>query len=108
VSEILTFKIRSGGAVAIALERCVDCPTRACLSVCRVQGGPLELNEERGVPGLNMSLFEIERGGCVECLGCEQECALHGRQAVTITLPLPHLDEYLEALTEPVVYKDGR
>jgi len=108
VSEVLTFKVRSGGTVAIALERCPDCQTRACLQVCRVQGGPLVLDEARGVPGLNQSLAEIERGGCVECLGCEQECEQRGRQAVTITLPLPQLDEYLAGLTEPVVYRGGR
>jgi len=108
MSEVLAFKVRSGGTVTISLSRCQDCEGRPCLQVCRVQGGPLVLDEARGVPGLGMPLAEIERGGCVECLGCELECALRGRQALTIDLPLPLLDEYLAGLTEPVVYRGGR
>jgi hypothetical protein len=106
--ERLTFKVRSGGTVTVQLDRCAACATRACIQVCKVQGGPLVLDEARGVPALNMSLAEIERGGCVECLGCELECALRGRQAVAIVLPLAHFDEYLQSLTEPVVYRAGR
>ena len=106
--ELLTCKVRSGGTVTLQLDRCAGCSTRACLPVCKVQGGPLVLDEARGVPGLNMSAAEIARGGCVECLGCELECALRGRQAVAIVLPLAHFDEYLQSLTEPVVYRVGR
>ena len=31
---------------------------------------------------------------CVECLACEIECALRGRGAITIELPIPGLEEY--------------
>ncbi len=104
-TEKLEFRIRSGGTIALDLERCVACDSKVCLRVCEVQGGPLMLDEVRGVPGLRWSMADIERGGCVECLGCELDCTLYGRQAVTIVLPLNTLDEYLDALTEPVVYK---
>jgi hypothetical protein len=103
--EMLEFKVRSGGWVRIDLKRCQSCDSKVCLEVCGIQGGPLILDEESGVPALLWSLAEIERGGCVECLGCELDCMLRGRQAVTIVLPLGGLDEYLDALVEPVVYK---
>jgi Fe-S-cluster-containing dehydrogenase component len=106
--NILEFKVRSGGTVTIALDQCVECETKACLAVCEVQGGPLVLDEGRDVPGLRRSLTEIERGGCVECMGCELDCELYGRQAVTIDLPLERFDEYLNSLAEPVVYKYER
>ena len=102
--NILEFKVRSGGTITIALDRCVECETKACVAVCKIQGGPLVLDDERGVPGLRWSLAEVERGGCVECLGCELDCELYGRQAVTIVLPLERFDEYLDSLAEPVVY----
>ena len=108
MSEVLTFKVRSGGTVRIMLERCAECSTKACLDVCRVQGGPLVADEARGVPALNQSLAEIERGGCVECLGCELDCALRGRQAVRIVLPMARFEEYLAGLATPVVYRVGR
>ena len=104
MGERLQFMVRSGGTITIDLGLCVDCESRACLAVCSVQGGPLELDEEGGVPGLCMSLAEIERGGCVECLGCELDCSLYGLDAVTIDLPLERLSEYLSNLAEPVVY----
>lgn len=106
--ERLTFKVRSGGTVAIDLGLCAACASKACVKVCEIQGGPLELDQERGVPTLKWSLAETERGGCVECLGCELDCALYGRQAVIITLPLARFDGYLSALHEPTVYAGMR
>jgi hypothetical protein len=103
--ETLRFNVHSGGTVAIDLSRCGVCETKACLGVCHEQRGPLVLDEVRGVPMLRWSLEETERGGCVECLGCELACDLYGRQAVTIALPLESFDEYLDTLTEAVVYE---
>ena len=102
--DLLEFKVRSGGTISIALQRCVSCETKICLKVCDVQGGPLVLDEARGVPSLRWTAAEVERGGCVECLGCELDCTLYGAQAVTIVLPLDRFEEYVTALTEPVVY----
>ncbi len=103
-NKMLTFEVRSGGKIAIDLGRCVECETKACVEVCRVQGGPLVLDGTQGVPSLCWSLEEIRGGGCVECLGCELDCRLYGHQAVTITLPLERFDEYMDTLTEKVVY----
>jgi len=105
INDILQFKIRSGGTVTIALDCCANCKTKACIKVCQIQGGPLALDEKLGVPTLRWSLAEIERGGCVECLGCELDCELYGQQAVTVALPLKDLDKYLKVLDKPVVYQ---
>jgi hypothetical protein len=102
--EKLEFRIRSGGTITLDLARCIECETKVCLQVCQVQGGPLVLDEVLGVPSLQWSTAEVERGGCVECLGCELDCTIYGRKAVTIVLPLSGLDEYLDSLTEPIVY----
>ena len=101
----LRFSVRSGGTADIDLSQCGVCETKDCVGVCAEQGGPLTLDEIQGVPTLRWSREEIERGGCVECLGCELACELNGRQAVTITLPMESLDEYLGALNEAVAYR---
>jgi hypothetical protein len=103
--ENLTFQVRSGGKISIDLNRCSNCESKACIKVCEIQGGPLVLDQETGLPALRWSLEEIERGGCVECLGCELDCELYGRQAVKIILPMEKFDVYLNSLVGPVVYK---
>lgn len=100
----LEFRVRSGGTVSIDLAHCPECETKACIKVCTVQGGPLVLDEERGVPTLRWDLAEIERGGCVECLGCELDCELYGHQAVRVNLPLERFDEYLDSVAGSMVY----
>jgi len=99
----LSFKLRSGGTVVIDLGQCRLCKSKACLSVCDSQGGPLMLDADQGVPALKWSLDEIERGGCVECLGCELDCELYGLGAVTITLPMAGFEGHLSTLTGPTV-----
>jgi len=106
--RVLTFRVRSGGTVSIDLDRCPSCSSKACVQVCQKQGGPLALDEAGRVPALRMPLSEIARGGCVECLGCELDCALYGCQAIVIELPLARFEEYLSGLAESVVYKRGR
>ena len=102
--QILEFLVLSGGTVTIDREECPVCANKPCLVVCDEQGGPLVLDEARGIPELRWSQEETERGGCVECLGCELACELSGHQAIEITLPLVGFDDYLGALTEPLVY----
>ena len=104
----LVFKVRSGGTVNIDLLECSKCDSKACLAVCASQWGPLVLDAERGVPAVKWSPEEIERGGCVECLGCELDCTLHGWKAVSITLPMERFESYLNTLNEPTVYAGVR
>ena len=104
----LKFPVHSGGSITIDLARCQSCATLVCIGVCQDQGGPLVLNEARGVPGLRWALDEIARGGCVECLGCELACELDGRRAVTVCLPLARFDEYLDSLAQTAVYHQSR
>jgi hypothetical protein len=105
--KLLVFNVRSGGSITIDLSQCAACETKPCVEVCAVQGGPLVLDEEQGVPSLRWSLDEIEKGGCVECLGCELDCELYGHQAISIVLPLERFEEYVNSLAEPVVYRQG-
>jgi succinyl-CoA synthetase beta subunit len=93
VIDILIFEIMSGGYVHIDRDLCLTCPTKACISICQMPiiNGPLVL--EGNVPGLRYSPEAIRRGGCVECLACEQECQLRGISgALSIGLPIPELD----------------
>ncbi len=106
MSAELRFRVRSGGTVAIALDQCPACATKACIQVCKTQGGPLALDLAAGVPMLASTLEEVARGGCVECLGCELSCAVDGRGAVAIDLPVARFDEYLRSLARPPVYQE--
>ena len=100
----LQFKVFSGGTIAVDLAQCEDCPTKACVAVCEVQGGPF-VCDEGGLPSLRLTLAEIEKGGCVECLGCELDCSLHGLGALKIDLPLAGFDFYLSSVSQPLVYR---
>jgi hypothetical protein len=106
-SRMLAFEVRSGGRITVDLSQCAECETKACIEVCHVQGGPLDLDERHRVPGLRWSLEQIREGGCIECLGCELDCELYGCQAITIILPLERFKGYLDSLAEPVVYEQG-
>lgn len=85
---ILEFEVLSGGTVEIDLAKCKDCSSKACVEICSKPGMGQILELKEGLPALNCSPEEAKKGGCTECLGCELECSLHGRGAVTITLPL--------------------
>ena len=45
-----------------------------------------------------LTLDEIKKGKCTDCVACELACQLHGNGGVTITYPMPKLDEYLADL----------
>ena len=102
--KVLEFEVRSGGTVRIDLDKCESCETKACVKVCNTpgQGQILELRD--GVPALKPTLDEVKRGACTEDLGCELDCELYGNKAITITLPLAELDEYLKGLSEKPTY----
>jgi len=101
----LEFEVRSGGTIAIDLDKCRTCESKACVKICNStgMGGILELKD--GLPSLKPTLEEVKRGACTEDLACELDCQLYGNKAITVTLPLPELDEYLENLTERPTYE---
>jgi hypothetical protein len=104
MTSLLEFKLRSGGKIIINLDQCNKCDTKACIDICKIQEGPLVLDDQQ-VPSLRWPLSEVERGGCVECLGCELNCNLYGLHAVTIQLPIEGLDQYIKTRSRNMVYQ---
>ena len=74
------------GEIFIDEEKCRECTQQYCVEACQYQilgqrlGGP---------PRLELPPEDVKRGKCVECLACELACAFHGRNGLTIQLPLP-------------------
>jgi hypothetical protein len=80
------------GQICIDHAKCSGCKTIACVDACQQYGvGILETKD--GKPVLNVP-FEEGRRRDTECLACEQECELHGQQAIVISLPVTGLEEY--------------
>lgn len=86
----LVFEVLSGGTVEIDLEQCNRCDSKVCINVCSSQGDILTLKD--GVPALKRTAEEVKKGACTECLGCELDCLLHGKNAINITLPVKSID----------------
>ncbi len=84
------FEFRTG-KVAIDHDRCSGCTTYACAKACSLYGRRI-LRIQGGKPVLSVSPEEAKRL-CIECLGCEHDCYFRGQKAVTITLPIPGLEE---------------
>jgi NAD-dependent dihydropyrimidine dehydrogenase PreA subunit len=105
--RVLQFEVRSGGTIRIDLEKCESCESKACVKACNAPGQGEILELEDGVPALRPTLDEVRRGACTEGLGCELDCELYGNKAISITLPIPELDEYLKDLSERPVYTKG-
>jgi len=73
-------------------EKCEQCESKACIKACSLYDrGVLRL--KGGKPTVLMSAEEVKRTG-TECLACEYECWLKGRNAIRIEIPIPGLDEY--------------
>jgi len=70
---------------------CARCQSKACVSACVPQ--ILKLSEG-GLPVLNVTLEEAQRGRCTECLACEVDCRALGAGGGHIRLPVPGLDDY--------------
>jgi succinyl-CoA synthetase beta subunit len=70
---------------------CAHCESKACVSSCVPQ--ILKLSED-GLPVLNVTLEEAQRGRCTECLACEVDCRALGAGGGHVLLPVPGLDEY--------------
>ena len=83
-----TFDTITGGTITYDHAVCVDCETKACVQTCV----PQILSLEGEVPVLNITREQAKKGGCIECLACEVECYLHGRDGGHIVLPIPGLD----------------
>jgi hypothetical protein len=48
-----------------------------------------------GLPVLNISREEAQKGRCSECLACEVECFFDGAGGGKIELPIPGLEQVL-------------
>jgi succinyl-CoA synthetase beta subunit len=70
---------------------CARCQSKACVSACvpRI----LKLSED-GLPALNVTLEEAQRGRCTECLACEVDCRALGAGGGHVHLAVAGLDEY--------------
>ena len=75
------------GELVIDLKRCERCESFACVKACSLYGRNL-FRIERGLPKPKVGGEEFARL-CIECLACEIQCALHGRGAAKISLPMP-------------------
>lgn len=80
----------TGGTVTFDHAACLACESKICVETCV----PKILSLEDGVPVLNISREEAEKGRCTECLACEIECYFEGNRGGRIELPIEGLDEY--------------
>jgi ferredoxin-like protein FixX len=90
--RLYEFETVTGGTVVYDHNLCATCESKICVKECARQ--ILSLNDE-GLPELNITREEAQRGRCVECLACEVDCFFHGAGGGRIHLPIPGLDEYL-------------
>ena len=89
-TRLYQFDTVTGGTIAYDHAVCASCETKVCVKECARQ--ILSLNEA-GVPELNISKEEAQKGRCVECLACEVDCFFRGAGGGRITLPIPGMDE---------------
>lgn len=67
----------------------------ACVKACRLYGrGVLKIESNK--PVLTISDLEEIKRLCNECLGCEYDCWLYGKNCIQIFIPLPGIDQYRE------------
>ena len=94
-SRLYTFQTVTGGTVTYDHSVCTKCESKVCVKECA--GKILALNDE-GVPVLNITPEEANKGRCSECLACEVDCFFQGAGGGKIVLPIPGLDEYLKEM----------
>ncbi len=85
-----SFETVTGGTVTFDHAVCAACESKVCVKECARQ--ILSLNDE-GLPELNITPEEAQKGRCVECLACEVDCLLYGAGGGRVELPIPGLDE---------------
>jgi succinyl-CoA synthetase beta subunit len=90
--RLYQFRTVTGGTITYDHSVCAACESKICVKECARQ--ILSLNDE-GLPELNITAEEAQKGRCVECLACEVDCTFKGAGGGRIELPIPGLDEYL-------------
>jgi succinyl-CoA synthetase beta subunit len=90
--RLYQFRTVTGGTITYDHSVCAACESKICVKECARQ--ILSLNDE-GLPELNITAEEAQKGRCVECLACEVDCVFKGAGGGKIELPIPGLDEYL-------------
>lgn len=85
--------------IVIDDSECSQCQTKACIKACSLYDrGILKL---RGGKPAVFDQEEAKRVG-TECLACEDECRLRGRNVIKITVPISGLDEYRKKVTSGI------
>jgi ferredoxin-like protein FixX len=92
--DLYQFETVTGGTVTYDHSICAVCESKICVQECARQ--ILSLNDD-GLPVLNITREEAQKGRCAECLACEVDCFFKGAGGGKITLPIPGLDEYLSS-----------
>ncbi len=72
------------GTITFDHALCKDCESKACVAECP----PQILSAPDGLPILNITLEDAQRGKCIECLACEVECWYQGKGGAHIDLPI--------------------
>ncbi len=90
--RLYQFETVTGGTITFDHAYCAVCDSKICVKECARQ--ILSLNDE-GLPVLNITKEEAQKGRCIECLACEIDCLFQGLAGGRIDLPIPGLDEYL-------------
>jgi succinyl-CoA synthetase beta subunit len=93
-ADLYQFSTVTGGTVTYDHTICAGCESKICVQECARQ--ILSLNDD-GLPVLNITHEEAQKGRCGECLACEVDCFFKGAGGGRITLPIPGLDEHLAA-----------
>ena len=93
-ARLYQFQTVTGGTITYDHNVCATCESKVCVQECARQ--ILSLNAE-GLPELNITREEAQKGRCVECLACEVDCFFKGAGGGKIELPIPGLDKYLAA-----------
>jgi dissimilatory sulfite reductase (desulfoviridin) alpha/beta subunit len=88
--RLYQFETVTGGTITYDHSVCAGCESKICVQECARQ--ILSLDGE-GLPILNISKEEAQKGRCVECLACEVDCTFKGAGGGKIDLPIPGLDD---------------
>jgi succinyl-CoA synthetase beta subunit len=88
--RLYQFETVTGGTITYDHSVCATCDSKVCVQECARQ--ILSLNDE-GLPELNITREEAQKGRCIECLACEVDCFFQGAGGGKIELPIPGLDD---------------